>query len=271
MIKEKIYSLLDLNESLPIPENIIAEFSEAIAYGLKRQIFFEKSVQKNLRVSALGKCLRQQFYSIKGYEGEVINPRTKMTFLFGDIVEAVVVTLAKASGVELIEQQKEVDVDGVKGHIDGLIKTEDGIYLFECKSMADASFKNLTSSGLSDDFGYLTQVNMYMYALGLDRAYLVAVNKNTGHIEEVEIPRDEDLIEKTLNNISVLRSCLESDNLPPRKYEPVLEKSKRGHAGRMILPIPCSYCAYKNFCWENLQQDFKNNKPIWVVKEEQND
>ena len=267
MIKEKIYSLLELNESLPIPESIILEFADAISQGLKRQIFFEKPEQKNLRVSSLGKCLRQQFYSIKGYEGEVINPRAKMTFLFGDIVEAVVVALAKASGVELIEQQKEVVIDGVKGHIDGLIKTPEGISLFECKSMSDASFKNLTSSGLGDDFGYLTQVNMYMYALGLDRAYLVAVNKNTGHVEEVEIPRDEELIEKTLNNISVLRSCLESDILPPRKYELIDEVVRNKETGRKILPFQCSYCAYRQHCYSNLIQEFKNNKPIWIVGE----
>ena len=48
MIKEKIYSLLELNESLPIPESIILEFADAISQGLKRQIFFEKPEQKNL-------------------------------------------------------------------------------------------------------------------------------------------------------------------------------------------------------------------------------
>ena len=46
MIKEKIYSLLELNESLPIPESIILEFADAISQGLKRQIFFENQNKK---------------------------------------------------------------------------------------------------------------------------------------------------------------------------------------------------------------------------------
>lgn len=271
MIKEKIYGLLGLNEDLPIPEDIFSEFSASVIHGLQRQIFSEKVERGGLRLSQIGKCYRQQWYMAKKYPSEPLQPRAKMTFLFGDIVEAVMVALIKASGIHLHSEQKEVVFDGIVGHIDGIVTVDGRDYLFECKSMSDGNFKQLTSVGLGDDFGYLSQVNSYMHCLGLDRCILMAVNKNTGHIAEVEVHKDNKLVTNIKKGIKLLKSCLNTDKLPPRKYEPVLEKSKGGHTGRMILPIPCSYCAYKNFCWENLQQDFKNNKPIWVVKEEQND
>lgn len=266
MIKEKIYELLGLNEDLPIPEEVFKEFADAVIYGLQRQIFTEREERSTLRLSQIGKCLRQQYYSIMGYEAEPLNPRAKMTFLFGDIIEAVVVALAKASGVELVDQQREVNIDGVKGHIDGIVKDDGNLYLFECKSMSDASFKQLLNKGLTDDFGYLTQCNVYMHALGIGRAFLVAVNKNTGHITEVEIEKDEKLIKNAIDNIKILRQYLAKEEMPERKYEPVDEVKFRKKTGRKILPFNCAYCGYKLHCWDNLIQDFNNNKPIWVVE-----
>lgn len=266
MIKEKIYELLGLNEDLPIPEEVFKEFADAVIYGLQRQIFTEREERSTLRLSQIGKCLRQQYYSIMGYEAEPLNPRAKMTFLFGDIIEAVIVALAKASGVELVDQQREVNIDGVKGHIDGIVKDDGNLYLFECKSMSDASFKQLLNKGLTDDFGYLTQCNVYMHALGLNKAFLVAVNKNTGHIAEVEIEKDENIIKDVENNIKILRYCLKHNKLPERKYTPVDEIRYRKKTGRKILPFNCAYCGYKLHCWDNLIQDFNNNKPIWVVE-----
>lgn len=271
MIKEKIYELLQLNEDLPIPEDIFKEFSESVVYGLQRQVFSERQERGTLRLSQIGRCVRQQWYMVKKYPTEPLNPRAKMTFLFGDIVEAVVVALAKASGVNLHSEQKEVDFNGVKGHIDGLITVNGEDCLFECKSMSDAGFKTLERNGLEDDFGYLSQVNSYLHCLGLNRAFLVAVNKNTGHITEVEVKKSDKLVKEIEKNITTLRECIQNDTLPDRKYKPVEEIYRNKPTGRMILPVQCAYCGYKDYCWNNLQQDFKNNRPIWVVEEDNND
>jgi len=268
MIKEKIYEMLGIDEDLPMPEDIFNQFSNSILYGLQRQVFAKRKDDGGLRLSQIGKCLRQQYFMAKKYPAEKLQPRAKMTFLFGDIVEAIVVALIKSSGINLHSEQKEVCLDEIKGHIDGIITINNKDYLFECKSMSDGNFKKLEAVGLSDDFGYLSQTNSYMHCLNIDKCLLIAVNKNTGHIAEVEINKSEEIVSRIKNDINILKKSLKNNKLPPRKYEPVLEKSKGGHTGRMILPIPCSYCAYKNFCWENLQQDFNNNKPIWIVKED---
>jgi len=267
MIKDKIYDLLSLNEDAPIPMEILNEFSQAVVEGFRRQILTEKSEKSNLRLSQVGRCVRQQWYSIKGFDGEPLNPRTRMTFLFGDIIEAVVVALAKTAGVNLFDQQKEVKVLGVKGHIDGIIMDGKKACLFECKSMSDAGFKSLERNGLEDDFGYLTQANLYMHALGLDVGYLVAVNKNTGHIAEVEIHKDYDIINKALSNIKIVRKCLKKDTLPDRSFEATDEIFRNKPTGRKILPVQCAYCPYKEHCWDNITMEFKNNRPIWVVED----
>lgn len=114
MIKDKIYKFLNLNEDSVIPEEVLSQFTSSITYGLQRQMFDEKSAKGSLRLSVAGKCSRQVYYSLTRYdEARPLEPRTKITFLFGDISEAIVVALAKASTAHSFE----ITEDTVKKYI----------------------------------------------------------------------------------------------------------------------------------------------------------
>lgn len=267
MIKEKIYEFLKLNETNPIPEDIINQFRNSIEWGLKRQLFSERK-DGSLRLSIAGKCPRQTYYSITMPElARPLEPRVKLTFLFGDVSEAIIVAMIKACEIDLHDEQKEVEFEGVKGHIDGIVTIDGKDYLLEIKSMADGSFKATSASGMSNDFGYLSQVNCYLEALNLNKAIFICLNKNTGHLEEVIVDKDNNIIKEARENIKKVREAEASGKLPERKFTFEKELYRNKPTGKEKLPFQCSYCSFVDECWKGqVELEFKNNKPVYYKK-----
>jgi len=269
MIADKILELLDLNkdmEGLNL-DKLLDEMGEEFKYGVTRQVFTKKVTRPTLRLSSLGKCIRQQAYTVLDYPVPKLNPRAKMTFLFGDMIEALITCLAKSAGVNLHSEQKEVKFAGVTGHIDGIINDDT---LFECKSMSQFGYEKFLRVGISDDSGYISQCQSYMQALGLKQACLVAVNKNTGHIAEQIIYPDQTYLNMLENNVNIIkdlqnnRRSLEDIG----RIDPIDETFYRKKTGNKKLSWICSYCNYLEYCWgDNIVIAFKNNKPIYYIKE----
>jgi len=258
MIVEKIDKLLEDGDRLVGLE----EFKNTIEWALKRQL--QRSETKaRLRCSLLGHCPRQIAYMLMGEDKKKLQPRARITFLFGDVIEAIATTMIKsAEGIELIDQQREIEFEGVKGHIDGIIVVDNKKYLFECKSMSDFSFRDLQKYGLDNTWGYLTQTNVYMEALGLDEAVLFAINKNTGAYDEVFIKKDLQIIEEAKETIRLIKKFEATGKLPPRKFDFIPEVFRKKETGKYILPVQCSYCAYLETCWSGqYEKVLKNGKP----------
>lgn len=270
MIKDKIYDFINLNEDSPIPPDILESFKADIVHGLERQMFSEKEAKGSLRLSVAGKCPRQVYFSISRPDlARPLEPRAKLTFLFGDITEAMIVALAKSAGVNLHSEQETVEFDGVKGHVDGIVTDENGKdYLWECKSMSDISFKMTSTKGIEDTWGYLSQVNVYMDALGLDKAIFTCMNKNTGHLEEITVDKNKKILADAKETIRQVREAEQTGKLPKRKFDFEKEVFRKKPTGRMKLPIQCSYCPYVEKCWKG-EYDlvFKSGKPIYYKKE----
>lgn len=198
----------------------------------------------NLRLSSIGKPDRQLYYSIHGSGGggEVLGASTRFKFLYGDILEELLLFLARESGHTVTDEQKEVEVNGVLGHIDAII---DGVVV-DVKSASSQAFKRFDEKLDSDDpFSYIEQLSGYSVGLGgLDGGFLV-VDKMLGHLRYVPVDAE------TMRRIDVparidhLKEVMASDVLPERCYEPVPE----GKSGNMKLPVGCSYCSHKFHCW----------------------
>ena len=269
MIADKILELLDLNkdmEGLNL-DKLLDEMGEEFKYGVTRQVFTKKVTRPTLRLSSLGKCIRQQAYTVLDYPVPKLTPRAKMTFLFGDMIEALITCLAKSAGVNLHSEQKEVKFAGVTGHIDGIINDDT---LFECKSMSQFGYEKFLREGISDDSGYISQCQSYMQALGLKQACLVAVNKNTGHIAEQLIYPDQTYLNMLENNVNIIKD-LQNNRISLEdigRIDPIDETFYRKKTGNKKLSWICSYCNYLEYCWgDNIITAFKNNKPIYYIKE----
>lgn len=244
-------------------EENIKGFGERLAKLISKRVSDEQS-SPSLRISNLGTpCKRRLWYSIKAPElGEPLSSQTYFKFLIGDILEELVLFLAKEAGHEVKNEQEEVELHGIKGHIDGTI----GGVLVDVKSASSFSFRKFKEGlkRVSDDFGYLVQLGSYREARRKDKespaAAFVVVDKTLGHICIDTHSDDLDINYEKL--VSETKDILKLSTPPDRYYKDIPE----GKSGNRKIPMPCEYCQYKEPCWGNLRKFIYSNGPVWMTK-----
>lgn len=262
---DDIYKLVTTGTKSPNQEYLIG-MAISIMDGVKKQLWATTNNKPpSLRMSNIGKpCTRALWYEIKGnVKGEPLSPETKLKFMVGDIVEAVILYLAKEAGHTVTLQQKEIEIDGIRGHIDAVIDGE----LVDVKSTTSMGIKKFADGSLAEDdpFGYISQISGYANALGKKTGTFLAFDKSAGDL--VTYTHYE--LEDTSKKIANVKEVLAKDAPPPRPFDPAYDKT----AGRKKLGINCSYCSFKEHCWADrgLDIQFKSGKPVFYLKDNKND
>jgi len=120
---QDIYSSLEglsSGEALNISEEeldlTLSRMKESIlAWSKPREV--ENSFR--LRMSNIGRPLRQLWYESKNTsDPHVVSGSTQIKFLYGHILEEIVLMLVRMAGHEVTSEQKEVNVSGITGHMD---------------------------------------------------------------------------------------------------------------------------------------------------------
>ena len=219
-----------------------------------------------LRMSNLGAPARKLWYTINHPEKqEVLSPFVRIKFLYGDILEELLLFLAAEAGHKVEHQQKEVNLHGIKGHIDAII---DG-HLVDCKSASTFSFKKFAEHRIREDdpFNYYVQLMGYLTALqeddaveDKDKASFLVIDKTLGHLTLDTYSRDrrfdfEKYVEDKVKGIA-------QETPPPLCYEDVPE----GKSGNMKLGVQCSYCSFKGDCWPGLKSYMYSKGPVFLTK-----
>jgi len=207
-----------------------------------------------LRMSVIGKPARQLWYdkhSPKDRKDE--DAGLNLKFLYGHIIEHLILYLAELAGHKVEDQQKKVEVDGVKGHIDSKIDGE----ICDVKSASSFSFKKFKSGELvgDDPFGYHAQLSGYETANGTKEGGFLVVDKSSG---DICFYKPEDMAKPNVKSlIKELRTTLEKDTPPEKCYEFKTEKN-----GNKTLAVGCMFCPHK---WE-CHSDTNNGKGLRVFK-----
>lgn len=268
-----------------MPEETVRKISDAIAQTIRDRISNRRDAP-TLRMSNLGtSCDRKLWYSVKHPElGEPLSGPVHFKFLYGDILERVVLGLAEIAGHTVEGEQDELIVEGVKGHRDAVI---DG-RLIDVKSATTHSFQKFSNHKLrtDDPFGYLTQIGTYLHASqndplvkDKDKASFVAVDKQLGHIavDTYEFPdvgeptpgadgrhlgagRASPVVEHVLGK----KQILSRETPPDRAFSDIPD----GKSGNRKLGTECSYCPFKHACWPGLRTFNYSNGPTFLTKVE---
>ncbi len=241
-IYETIQPLCDGN-SIDISDDLIDELSDNIRSVFKQwQDVPERNKKFTIRMSNVGRPARQLWYENKsGASGKGnIEPSTFIKFMYGHILEEVLLFLVKISGHNVSDCQKEISVKGVSGHMDCKIDGE----VVDIKTASGRAFQKFSNGTLPDDdpFGYIAQLSGYEQAEGTNNGGFLAINKETGELAFFQ-PEELDKINID-DKIDSLTSSLEKHTPPEKCYNPIPE----GKAGNMKLPKGCVYCAYKFEC-----------------------
>jgi len=195
----------------------------------------------NLRLSSIGKPDRQIWYGVQGEEGESINGQTKIKFLMGHVLEALLICLTKAAGHTVTEAQDEVMVEGVLGHQDCVIDD----VLVDIKSASSFAFKKFKEARLTDDdpFGYIAQISAYATKNNRKEAAFFAIDKNSSELCILPV-HDMEMIDAP-SRVSYLKDMVTKDAAPARCYDTVAD----GKSGNRKLAIGCVFCSFKKKCW----------------------
>lgn len=244
---EDIYKVVD-EGVLDDNEEHIDQMANEIGAQLKRRLIANKDEEEHrgIRLSSVGQCIRKQWYQAKGYEGEKIQPATKIKFIFGDLIEALVLCLAKMAGHDVRGEQDEVEINGVKGHRDAVI---DG-YTVDVKSASKYGFRKFAEGTVRDDdaFGYTEQLASYVEGasdIERDAAFNLAVAKELGTLALYRL--DKANMPDVRNRVDMVVTACNSSTPPERPYSAEAD----GKSGNEKLGIACSYCPFKHKCWED--------------------
>lgn len=258
---EDVYALFDPNHGHEPNEDNLNEFAENIKEILRQRLAAREPINNPLRFSSLGRPDRQLWYMAKGAPSEDLSAKTYFKFLYGDVIEQLVLFLVKEAGHKVERQQEEIEVNGVLGHIDAII---DGVVV-DVKSASPFAYKKFKNQEVVEDdpFGYVHQLSGYSHVLteGKAAAWL-AFDKVHGDL--CVSPLSSSIIKdhEPVQRIEHLKEVISKEEPPERCYE----DEPDGASGNRKLGVGCSYCAFKHTCWPGLRAFAYSNGPRFLTK-----
>lgn len=243
---DDIYEVLAGGQN--IDDSLITELSQTITDVIKTRLSSSSSKRTHLSLSSIGKPLRKLWYDLKEpTEDEPAPPYSRLKFLYGDIIECLVLWLAKVAGHTVTDQQKEVTHFGIVGHIDSIIDGE----VVDAKSASPRSYQKFARKTLpqEDPFGYLAQLQAYDEEVGAGHPGFLAMNKVTGELCLYQPDKVFDLPD-TEQLIADAKEALSKPEPPEQKcYEDIPD----GKSGNRKLDRGCIFCPFKKKCWPGLR------------------
>ena len=225
-------------------EKHLKEFTKSVTNNIKIVLNEQPKKKRKLSLSSIGKPTRQLWYDKhSNSEARPLAPSTRIKFLYGHILEDLLILLSRVAGHTVTEEQKQVEVEGIKGHQDCKI---DGV-LVDCKSASGFAFKKFANNRLADDdpFGYIAQISAYSEGNGVNEAYFLAIDKQHGNIALTKV-HDMEMI-NAKERVQYLKGALASKTIPDRCYSDIPE----GVSGNRKLAIGCVFCPHKRECWSD--------------------
>ena len=251
----KKLSVLGKGKSLNLSEETIDQFGESMKEVLRHWSTPHPRAAETLRMSNIGRPNRQLWFDMKTeQQAQEIPPSTFIKFLYGHMLEEVVLLLVKLAGHTVSDEQKNVKIKGIEGHMDCVIDGE----VIDVKTASGYAFKKFKNGTLAEDdtFGYMSQLAGYEAGHGTSNGGFLAMNKENGELalyipEELDKPNIE-------TKIDTVKKSLKKQTPPELCYLPIPD----GTSGNMKLPRGCFFCRHKVEC----HKDSNNGKGLRVFK-----
>lgn len=253
------------NGVLDIDDAKLGELGVSMLGHIRSALLRDEVQSTGLRMSSIGQpCNRKLWYSVNEPDKkEELTAEVRMKFLFGHLIEELVLFLAEVAGHRVEGRQDLMEVEGIPGHRDAVI---DGVTV-DAKSASTYSFKKFEShlSSDEDSFGYIPQIQGYIedgqsdpLVTDKERGAFLVIDKTLGNICLDIHPRSKFPIRKLYN---YKKDVVARPEPPARSFDPVPE----GKSGNMKLPVNCSYCDFKRHCYPGLRTFLYANKPVFLT------
>lgn len=234
----------------------------------------EQKERDYLSLSMIGTpCKRKLWQMVNTPErGRKTTLKSLGTFLLGDLLEGVVLALAKAAGYKVEGEQDELEILGVKGHRDCVIEGMTG----DVKTTNHMGMLKFRKGFLrkDDPFGYMSQLSSYVAAAKDDplvtyknEGFFLAVQKDSFDIA-VDTYDLSDLVANKYVEVQdilhMLKGPIPADRLPD---EPVRKATKVAPESKnRKLCTGCNFCNFKAPCWPEARIFDYAGGPLWLSK-----
>jgi hypothetical protein len=246
----------------------VTEFFSSSLSSIAEARFSQEQIPRDyLSLSGIGSpCDRRLWYKINQTESsEPLTAEALGTFFYGDLLEALILSLAKAAGHSVEGMQDKVEVFGIPGSRDAVI---DGVTV-DVKSASKYGFEKFRKHNLREDdpFGYISQLSSYVYA-GKDDP--LVKNKTEGAFLVVqkdrfklcldrydfkeEIAKKEEEIERVKKLVA---GSIPEDRIPPVPQSKTSENT--------VLSTTCGYCDFRKVCWPEARTFLYSTGPVFMV------
>jgi len=269
---DDIYRLMETKEaeeSVDV-EAEIEKFGENMK-ALMRTEFGRTRIRdsRTLRLSNIGRDDRVLWNIVNGTEKEAIQPATYIKFMYGHLIEEMLLFLTRMAGHSVTDEQKVCEVEGIKGHMDCKI---DGIVI-DVKSASSFGFKKFKDGTLAmdDAFGYVDQIKAYAHACGETEFGWLAMDKANGHLavlkydlEDTQAPIYKYIkgdITERIRHVKKLVGLSEPETF-------CTDSVPDGKSGNIKLGIKCSYCQYKKHCYPEVRKFAYSYGPKFLINVE---
>lgn len=251
-INTLVYDIYQVIEGKGGWDKTITEYLAQSISTIAEERFKEKQEpRKFLSLSSIGTpCDRKLWYKINEPDKATpLDAQALGTFFYGDLIESLVIALAKAAGHDVQGEQDQLYVHGIKGHRDCVI---DGVTV-DVKSASKYGFVKFEQGALREDdpFGYISQLSSYVYA-GKDDP--LVTDKTTGAFLVVQKDRFKlcldkydftEELKKKEQEIERTKAMVASE-IPQNRIPPVPQSKTSKNT---VLSTQCSYCEFRKHCW----------------------
>lgn len=197
----------------------------------------------HLGASVIGhKCERYLWYSFRWAFVEQFEGRMKRLFEVGHDFEPKIIKDLRAIGVDIRSSQSQVNFGKhVSGSVDGIIysgllEAPKSKHVAEFKTHSDKSFNGLLKDGVEKSKPlHFTQMQVYMYGLDIDRAFYLAINKNTSELYQERLELNKAYAIKVIERAQ--RITMMDAKPVPMSFDSTWYE--------------CSYCSAKSMCHKN--------------------
>jgi len=271
-----IHTLIDdiyeVVASKDVPKDVDLE-AEVDRFGenckrLMTNLFTEERDGRKLRMSNIGRDDRYLWNAVNNPDvQEEMTPNTYVKFMYGHLIEEMLLFLTRLSGHEVTDEQKQCEVAGIKGSMDCKI---DGI-VTDVKSVSSYGFRKFKdgSLALDDPFGYVAQIKGYAHSEGETKFGWLAMDKQNGHLtylmydsEDTQAPIYDKISYDIEEHIERVKKLVEQPEAPEHCHKTVPD----GKSGNQKLAVGCSYCPYKHTCWPNVRTFLYSSGPRYLTE-----
>ena len=268
---DDIYRLMETkeaDESVDV-EAEIEKFGEGVKALMRTEFARDrKRDTRTLRLSNIGRDDRY-LWNVVNNTGvaEKIQPHTYVKFMYGHLIEEMLLFLTRMAGHEVTDEQKVCEVEGIKGHMDCTI---DGLTI-DVKSASSYAFKKFKDGTLAydDPFGYVDQIKAYAHSQGKRDFGWLAMDKQNGHLavlkydlDDTQAPVYEHIKGDIAERIRHVKKLVGLEE-PEVFCSDLVEDGK---SGNLKLGVKCSYCMYKKHCYPDLRAFAYSYAPRFLAK-----